>query len=161
MSRETVLVVSSVIILIILNFAIFQKEIIKNQGDTVFLALAPVDPRSLMQGDYMALRYDIERKITAFPDQFLYGYVVIELEQNKVGSFKRFYQQGESLAENEKLLRYHREHSNMRIVPNAFFFQEGHAQIYQNAKYGEFKFDKSGNHLLIGLADKDLKSIQP
>ncbi len=160
-NREMIFIISSAIVLVILNYAIFEKENLKNQGDTVFLALAPVDPRSLMQGDYMALRYEIERKVTTLPEKLSHGYAVIELDQNKVGSFKRFYQDGEILTTNEKLLRYHREHSSIRIVPNAFFFQEGHAQIYQNAKYGEFKFDKSGHHLLIGLADKDLKSIQP
>ncbi|MFX7329222.1 GDYXXLXY domain-containing protein, partial [Acinetobacter baumannii] len=34
-----------------------QKEMLLKEGQLVLLPLAPVDPRSLMQGDYMALRY--------------------------------------------------------------------------------------------------------
>lgn len=160
MKRESILIISSIIVLIVLNFAIFEKEQLIKNGDTVFLALAPTDPRSLMQGDYMVLRYEIER-VSALSSRYLHDYMIIELDNNKIGSFKRFYQSGETLAENEKLLSYHQEHSRIQIAPHAFFFQEGHAQIYQRAKYGEFKFDKSGNHLLVGLADKDLKSIKP
>lgn len=162
MLRKTILIISSIIVLIILNFIIFEKEQLIRNGETVFLALAPVDPRSLMQGDYMALRYDIERKVRITKDHpAVRGYMVIELDQNKVGSFNHFYQGEEILSDNQKFLRYHEEHSNIRIVPNAFFFQEGHAQLYQKAKYGEFKFDKSGNHLLVGLADEHLKRIEP
>jgi uncharacterized membrane-anchored protein len=162
MNRKLILIISSIIVLIILNFAIFEKEQLISNGETVFLALAPVDPRSLMQGDYMALRYEIESKVTLTKDHpAVRNYMVIELDQNKVGSFSHFYQGEEVLYDNQKLLRYREENLSIKVFPKAFFFQEGHAQLYQNAKYGEFKFDKSGNHLLIGLADKDLKSIKP
>jgi len=46
------------VILAVMNFSIVGKEQHLKQGDTVYLKLAPVDPRSLMQGDYMALRFD-------------------------------------------------------------------------------------------------------
>ena len=36
---------------------IWQKEAIIENGRRVFIALAPVDPRSLIRGDYMALRF--------------------------------------------------------------------------------------------------------
>ena len=35
-------------------------ENIKQTGETVFLDLRPVDPRALMMGDFMALRYSEE-----------------------------------------------------------------------------------------------------
>ncbi|WP_375603983.1 GDYXXLXY domain-containing protein [Wolbachia endosymbiont of Anurida maritima] len=54
---------------------------------------------------------------------------------------------------------YFRRQYNIRIVPNSFFFQEGHAQHYQNAKYGLFKFDNSGNYLLVGLANQNRQEI--
>ncbi len=39
---------------------IVQKEFLLKQGITMLCcAWAPVDPRSLIQGDYMALRYDL------------------------------------------------------------------------------------------------------
>src|SRR5690606_10833586 len=46
------------LILAVVNVGIWQRERILATGRTVVLALAPVDPRSLMQGDYMALRFE-------------------------------------------------------------------------------------------------------
>ena len=59
--RSYLMIALSVLVLGVLNYGIYQKEQIKNQGDIVLLELAPVDPRSLMQGDYMRLRYAVER----------------------------------------------------------------------------------------------------
>ncbi|KIG15596.1 putative membrane protein [Enhygromyxa salina] len=43
--------------------ASLQKERVLSTGQTVLLPLAPVDPRSLMQGDYMILRYELEDEL--------------------------------------------------------------------------------------------------
>ncbi|MBS0976300.1 GDYXXLXY domain-containing protein, partial [Serratia rubidaea] len=43
--------------LLLVNLSIYQKEQQLRQGRVAILQLAPVDPRSLMQGDYMALDY--------------------------------------------------------------------------------------------------------
>lgn len=141
------------------NYGIYQKEKIKANGETVFLELAPVDPRSLMQGDYMHLRYTIERHHQA-QAKAKHGYIVIGLDHNKVGTFKRLYDNGK-LEANEKLLHYQNKNGRLRIMPNSFMFQEGHRSLYAQAKYGVFKFDTTGRHLLVGLADKKLHLIQP
>ena len=139
--------------------SIYQKEQIKAHGETVFLKLAPVDPRSLIQGDYMQLRYAIERD--GFKrSEAARGYIVLSIDQKGIGSFKRFFE-GEALAPNEKLMRYHKEYSGIRIVPYSFMFQEGHAKFYAKAAYGIFKFDSSSNHILVGLADDQLREIKP
>jgi|EndMetStandDraft_7_1072992.scaffolds.fasta_scaffold77156_3 uncharacterized membrane-anchored protein len=151
--RRIVLIVSSLCIFAVLNYAIYEKEQVKANGETVYLELAPVDPRSLMQGDYMALRYAIERNIDRdlAAKQPKRGYMVIALDENRVARFVRFHE-GEPLQPGEKLLRYHNTYGNIDIVPNSFLFQEGHAKSYEGAKYGEFKFDSAGKHILIGLA---------
>ena len=46
-----------VVILAAANWAIASRERLISSGEVVYLELAPVDPRSLMQGDYMSLRY--------------------------------------------------------------------------------------------------------
>ena len=55
----------ALLVLGVVNAAIVGKETIKREGDTVYLPLAPVDPRSLMQGDYMALRFTLVRELEA------------------------------------------------------------------------------------------------
>ena len=47
--------------LAVFNVAIYRNERLLASGETLYLELAPVDPRSLMQGDYMRLRYAVER----------------------------------------------------------------------------------------------------
>ena len=43
--------------------------------------------------------------------------------------------------------------TSISIATNAFYFQEGHAQRYDRAKYGELRVDESGGSVLIGLRD--------
>jgi uncharacterized membrane-anchored protein len=157
--KKIVFIASTLLVFAAFNYGIYQKEQIKANGETVLLELAPVDPRSMMQGDYMRLRYAIERN-KQYQVKDKSGYIVVGLDQNKVGTFKRFYDGGE-LGADEKLLHYHNQCGKLRIMPNSFMFQEGQAKLYEQAKYGVFKFDTKGNHILVGLADKKLQVIQP
>src|SRR5690606_23266865 len=139
------------LILASLNYAIYAKEQMIAQGETVLLKLAPVDPRSLMQGDYMRLRYAIESQNIAkdLPQEHTSGMLVVRLDAHQVGEFVRFYD-GEPLAENEKLIRFHRDYGRVDIKPDSFFFQEGHADAYSRGEYGMFKFDGEGGGVLVG-----------
>ncbi|MDE1461800.1 GDYXXLXY domain-containing protein [Spartinivicinus poritis] len=159
---KKLLVIFSLLVLSILNYAIYQKEQIIAHGEILLLELAPVDPRSLLQGDYMALDYAIARKISAdaLAAHQQRGYMVIKGDNNNVAQFVRFYE-GQSLATGEKLLRFHRNHNRVRIVPHSFFFQEGHAKYFEDAKYGVYRFDNSGNRVLVGLASEDRQMIEP
>ena len=38
-------------------------------------------------------------------------------------------------------------------------FQEGDADLYAKARYGELKVDKSGASVLVGLRDDDFKPL--
>lgn len=145
------------LILIGFNYSVYQNEQIKEQGVTLLLALAPLDPRSLMQGDYMELEYGIAETAQrhAMPPES--KYIVIGQDENNVGAFIRFYT-GEPLAKNEKLLRFYGD-SRISIQPDSFLFQEGHAELYEDADYGVFKFTTADKYLLIGLADKNGKTI--
>ena len=55
--RKRVLWVVLGMILVVANFSIAGKERVLREGQTVLLQLAPLDPRSLIQGDFMALRH--------------------------------------------------------------------------------------------------------
>ena len=60
---------TAVAVLAVVNVAIWQKEVLIAEGRPVFVELAPADPRSLMQGDYMRLNFrlpeDIEHQLDA------------------------------------------------------------------------------------------------
>jgi uncharacterized membrane-anchored protein len=158
--RSYIMIALSIFVLGALNYGIYDKQKIKDHGETVLLELAPVDPRSLMQGDYMRLRYAIERAIPKEEQKNLpkRGYMIIQPDENNVAQFVRFHG-SEQLKNQEKLLHFHKKYNSVRIVPDSFLFQEGHAKYYEDAKYGVFKFDNKGNHVLVGLANEDRKTI--
>ena len=160
--RSTIAIVLTIVILALLNFAIYDREQTIANGETLLLELAPVDPRSLMQGDYMQLRYAVESAAPAFGLEAheRRGYLVIRGDADNVAEFVRFHA-GEPLNPNEKLLRFHNRLTSIRIVPDAFFFQEGHADLYADARYGVFRFDDRGRHVLVGLADAGRVLIEP
>ena len=58
-----VVLLTTLAVLVVVNSAIWQKERHIAQGEVVYLELAPVDPRSLMQGDYMALNFALANRL--------------------------------------------------------------------------------------------------
>jgi hypothetical protein len=96
---------------------IAQKERLAASGRDVLLDLAPRDPRSLMQGDYMTLRYAIARDVWDQDAELpVDGELVITLDERGVGELVRV-NGGEPLAEGELLLRYRRSSSSRRATP--------------------------------------------
>jgi Uncharacterized membrane-anchored protein len=49
----------------------------------------------------------------------------------------------------------------LRLGAESFMFQEGHANLYATARYGELKVDKKGSSVLAGLCGADFKPIRP
>ena len=154
MRRKLALIALALVVFLTLNFAIYQKEQIKKHGQTVYLELAPVDPRSLIQGDFMRLSYALERDALQLPlrPSDPRGYLVIRPDETNVARVVRF-DDGTALAEGELRLKYSRNPRGIKLVPDSFFFQEGEAEKYETAKYGVFKFDDSGTPLLVGLVE--------
>jgi len=134
--------------------------------------LAPVDPRSLMQGDYMALRFRLANEVfTSLPktkDRKRWrhdvaasdGFVVTSLDERNIGSFKSLYKD-QPLSGNEILLRYRVRNGTVKFATNAYFFQEGHGKYYRPARYGQFRVDKKGELLLVEMYDKNLNKLEP
>lgn len=141
-----------------------KKEALLQSGQTVYLALTPVDPRSLMQGDYMALNYEIVNKLnqdrfdTTLPEQPDSGTVIIHLDDHNVGTFVR-YDHGENLASGEHRLKYHHADAGPVIGVESFFIPEGSGTSFNHAVFGELKVDTDGTPLIVALCDKDLHRL--
>jgi len=148
------------LILVVMNGLIYQREQILAHGETVLLKLAPVDPRSLMQGDYMALRYALAADIAAAVlEETADGVAVVQLNGDRVARFARIHAADSALAANEQLLQFRKRQAGVRIATDAFFFQEGDAGKYEQAQYGEFKVSPAGDAVLIGLRDEHLQPL--
>lgn len=175
-------IVGLIIVLVAVNLGIKKYETHLATAEKVLLQLAPVDPRSLMQGDYMALNYAISEQIMAAieqqlattedqqPIEELYnlsqdGLVVIKKDAQGVGHFVRLVSPSEenqlSLAKEELLLAYRLRQGQLKIATNAFFFQEGQAAAFEQAKYGLFRVNDKGEPLLTNMVNGDFEVIDP
>ncbi len=140
--------------LLSLNGFIYNKEHTIKNGERILLRLAPVDPRSLMQGDFMRIRYQLNNQLNQQQD----GQAIIELDENNVASYVSLFED-QSLNQNQRLLNFKVRQNVPRIGSQAFFFQEGQAQLFDKAAYGELVLTDTGQVLLVALRDAKLQSI--
>lgn len=134
------------------GYAIVQKERLLASGRVVLLELAPVDPRSLIQGDYMRLDYALTRAIVPAADWPRDGALVVRTDGRGVAAFVRPHD-ASPLQPDELLLRYRRRDGRLRVGSDAYFFQEGSARKFEGARYGELRVAHDGTSILIGLRD--------
>ncbi|WP_199119431.1 GDYXXLXY domain-containing protein [Pedobacter sp. ASV28] len=153
------IVLNLVLLLVYFNHSLVKKEELLKHGKLMLLALAPVDPRSLMQGDYMVLRYQLA--LDADKEHLAKrGYCVVKLV-NGIAQSIRFQKDRTPLKKGEYLIEYTSPNLwSINIGAESFFFEEGQAKKYEQAKYGGVKVDENGNSLLVGLYDEKLKKIE-
>ena len=173
-----VLVLTAVLALVYVNLNTWQSQQIKLRGEILFLELAPVDPLSLVQGQYMRLRFAIEKRYDSTPEdqdviQNGHGNVlaVISLDNKRIGTLTGL------LAMNQRQQQPHGDdnlqlqvHARLedsdgsyviRIEQNSFLFQENTEDRYAEAKYGMFRVHKDGQYVLVDLADEHLRPLTP
>ncbi|WP_276482416.1 GDYXXLXY domain-containing protein [Paraflavitalea pollutisoli] len=149
-----------VIVLMFFHYSVYQKEAILTKGQLVLLRLAPVDPRSLMQGDYMDLRYDISRNDSDISKSSS-GYLVVQLDSGNVARMVRLQDKATPRATGEYLIKYSRRaYRDVRIGAESYFFEEGQGSKYDSAAYGGLRIDDRGNSVLTGLYDSHKQLIQ-
>lgn len=160
--RRLLVMLFGVLILIVTHHAIYSRERLVTEGEVVLLRLAPVDPRSLMQGDYMRLRFEVADQLRKVLGDLAVadGHVVIAMEGDHVGGFSRI-DDGSALAPNERRMRFRLRDRGVKFGTNAFFFEEGTAAVYSQALYGEFRVDTDGEAILTHLRGERLQRLQP
>jgi uncharacterized membrane-anchored protein len=138
------------------NVSVARKEWLRARGQPLLLELAPRDPRSLLEGDYLRLDYRVERELVAIEPSTASGTLVVAVDGRGVASFLRLASPSERLAPTERRLRFRQRAGSLRIGPDAFFFQEGQGDHFAGARFAEVRADGEGNVLLVGLRDRDL-----
>ena len=93
MSRVATWLVLAGMVLVIgaANYTIRDRQLVVDNGQPILLKLRPVDPRSLMQGDYMVLRYSAEvfpdvAQATNLPRR---GAFIVKLDADNVATYSR------------------------------------------------------------------------
>jgi len=156
------LLLGALLVLGAVNLSIAGKESIKGGGEVVFLQLEPVDPRSLMQGDYMTLRFALARDIQSSGHTGSEGplregerrLAPIALDDKRIA---RLAAPGTAAP---LRIRYRMRKGAVWLGTNAFFFEEGSEKRFAPARYGEFRLDReSGEAVLVGLRDARLQPL--
>ena len=144
-------------------------------GRDVLLALAPVDPRALLMGDYMTLEYTANRAIISalrkgagHREPASSGRAVMRLEpvghEGAAAPEARFARIGDgtSLAAGEVALAFSVRSGRVLTAAEAFYFPEGSGGAYEaQAKYGLVRVGEDGQTLLMGLCDAHGRRISP
>lgn len=155
------LALSAITALAVVNAGIWQKERLIAEGRAVFLELAPVDPRSLVQGDYMALNVsipeDVSRRLAQLPRAGAQRpRLVARNDAQGVARLLRL-DDGRPLAAAEFLIEMTPKDGRWIVVTDAWHFREGEAARWAEARYGEFRVDAHGRALLVGLRNESLQ----
>jgi len=162
--RKAIVVAAALVALAVVNWTIASREELLANGRVVLLELAPVDPRSLMQGDYMALQFAVansarsalqrpapeDPRRTDLPPAD--GRMIAAVDSKGVATYRRI-DDGKALEPDEIYLRYRVRQGEIKFATNAFFFEEGRASDYANARYGEFRVSNDGDMILTGMRD--------
>ena len=160
--RKGILLLSALLLLAFVNYGIGQREHLLEKGQVVLLELAPVDPRSLMQGDYMMLRFAIDDALpqaegeasAAPPPRFAHVALDAEGRASLVAVARALPAAPEQVG-----MRIRSRDGRYSIGPNAFFFQEGTAAAFEAARWGEFRVAPDGTALLTHLRDEALNRL--
>lgn len=146
----------------LVNGLIWQKESLIAQGRPVFVSLAPVDPRSLIQGDYMRIAY-------ALPSVPVVDGIIgpwqrrprVEgaVDARGVLGPARLLSPDDAPTPGLQVLELSPVNGRWTLVSDAWYFAEGQEPVFRTAAYGEFRVMPDGRALLVGLADKDLRRL--
>ncbi|MDR2212592.1 MAG: GDYXXLXY domain-containing protein [Pseudomonadales bacterium] len=138
--------------------AIISAERLLREGRVIYLALAPADPRSLLQGDYMRLAFDTRN----LPDpEYASGpsLALANVDERSVATLQTLVPANTVAAPDQILLQIRAKSGRWFIGSDAFYFQEGTADLYENAKFGQFRVGPNGRMLLSALADQELRLL--
>ena len=154
---------------------VLPREQLTANGDPLLLEIRPVDPRALLQGDYMALDYEIEQEAeqdvrTLDPEVSSIrrvlrhdGLLILSVDERGVGSYARLGQDADPASEapgaDEIAVRYRMSVGDVDLGQRRWFFQEGQAEIFQEAEYAEMRVDSAGRLILVGMRDEALRPL--
>ena len=146
-------------------------------GKEIMLELAPVDPLSLLQGQYLIIDFKLEDAEIEVDENEInsnkvnYGYrhhrIVLSYNESGVAKFNRF-EDDQPLNSDELLFKVRRaiRRNNTKyfykidVSQNSFLIEENTEKKYEEkAKYGVFKVGPDGDYVLVDLADKDLNRL--
>ena len=159
------LLAGAVLVFGAVNWDVRGKEQVIAHGQRILVPLIPVDPRSLMQGDYMALRFDLPRAVSDELESMVapVAYVRAAVDAQGIATVQALVadrKQAGQAGVSEVILPLKRLKGQWVLVTDAYFFPEGQGRHFESGRYGDFRVLPDGRALLVGLADAEGKLIE-
>lgn len=145
-------------VLALANVAIWQKQALIADGRPVFVELGPVDPRSLMQGDYMRLAFRLPDNDALQPRAAQRPRAIGKIDARGVATLERV-DFGGAPGPGEIAIELTPVRNGWTLVTDAWYFKEGEASRWERAKYGEFRVAPDGRALLVGMRGAALEPL--
>jgi uncharacterized membrane-anchored protein/uncharacterized membrane protein len=154
------LALSALATVAVVNKALGDKEQLITHGEPVLVELGPRDPRSRMQGDFMALTppsmpMAVNRTLGATKPV-----VIARRDARGVATIERL-DEDPRAAMPPGLIRIELtpKHGQWFIASDAWFFKEGQAKRFEAARFGEYRVLPNGRALLVGLRNDQLQPL--
>ena len=131
-----------------------------SQGQIIYAKLAPADPRSLIQGDYMRLNYELfwaehGDTDTATPSPAILAKVTLD-DKNIITATDSTGKTGDMWL---KLKKPHHNLDTAYPAVNSFMFAEGLSGCYERAEYAKLSVLDNGESMLVDLVADDLTPL--
>ena len=138
--------------------AVRSAEDVLANGRIVYIALRPVDPRSLIQGDYMAVAFNVDR--LPAPRE-INGEVIAlaDIDDRSIATIQGLAAPGAKPQANQIAVKLRQKSRRWFVGTDAYFFEEGRADDFAHAKYGQFRLGTDGRLLLVAMTDDNLKVL--
>lgn len=152
-------IVAVLLALSVFGLIIYKHEKHLSGGRIIYVKLAPIDPRSLVQGDYMRLGYELyisqdTSSMADYPPKITAKVALDDL--NKVISTDLDGKVGDVYL---KLKNTHTSWRGVYPAVNSFMFAEGLGECYQDATYAKLSLLDDGESMLVDLVGDDLQSL--
>lgn len=187
---KTIMKKSMPLVFAVLSIAFFivliaQHERHLSNSASIYVRLKPVDPRSMMQGDYMALNYHLyfggvppamaftEERLAEqadsenlkregfFNQQRIMSYVQLDAQRRVIRTSFNADLLMAYPNTSARLMLKNPENTFEGLYPAArsFLFAEGLEPCYRNAQFAELKVRGNGQPLLVGLVGEQLQPL--
>ena len=158
--KKFLVIINFLALVLIFGYSVIKEEKMLKKEDTFYIKTFPVDPRSLMQGDYMILNYDISEKLKKEKNILNNGYIRIRVNELKVAEFVRGDKEFVLSTKKEMSIKYRLKTPVIDIGINSYLFQEGKAKVFEKAEYAEVIYTENGKLRLKNLIDENFEIIK-
>ena len=161
--QMVLIALGAVLAFALVNWDVRGKEQVIAHGQRILVPLVPVDPRSLMQGDYMDLRFALPAEVQEGLEKISapVAYVKATVDAQGVATVKALADAAKTPSAGEVILPLKQLKGRWVLVTDAYFFPEGQGDHFTQGRFGDLRVLPDGRALLVGLADGQGQEIKP